>query len=89
MVKAKHYSISDTSRVKITRRISVPYPEIIDDVKNHKATFVQIKRQTANAAAKKLSKELGYSVVSYSAVHDGTKGYIFMREEDVDRMSVG
>lgn len=89
MVKAKYHSLSDTSKVKITRRISVPYPIIIEDVKNHKATFVQIKRQTANAAAKKLSRDLGYTVVSYSGMHDGKRGYVFMREEDVDKMSVG
>jgi len=76
-------------QMRLTSRMRLlPYPDMEKLLKRGQEVFIEgIKRQTAHAAAKKLTKNLGFEVKAYASTCDfvdGAKsvtlrGYGFLR----------
>lgn len=75
-----------TARLSFSTRRYLPYDDIVQDLKNHKGTFVEgVKPQTASRALKKLAN-MGYDADAIPTKNDGKKGYVFALKADIDAL---
>ena len=89
--KLKAIDVSGLDTIYRSYKI-VPYPEIMQIIRNDGMAFVEgIDRRTAHSAKKILSRKLGFEVKAEKRImvikteendSEGLEGYIFSKEED-------